>query len=193
MLQEKAQDRERLLLKFIKIMKVTVASPKSRFLRPCPGRREAPGSLLLPLPSSPLASSLQHLRKLNNFNSYLAILSALDSAPIRRLEWQKQTSEVSSHDRPCSGQEQRPGPGSLLCHQPAGTGLRFPSLVSSHWALWDFVVGAGVFWLQHPAALLHCCRPSACAFRGAAWGWATLSTGVCGEQARHLTGHIPSE
>ncbi|XP_078082459.1 rap guanine nucleotide exchange factor 1b isoform X9 [Mustelus asterias] len=53
--QEKAQDRERLLLKFIKIMK--------------------------------------HLRKLNNFNSYLAILSALDSAPIRRLEWQKQTSE----------------------------------------------------------------------------------------------------
>ncbi|XP_060540599.1 rap guanine nucleotide exchange factor 1 isoform X6 [Pantherophis guttatus] len=55
MQQEKSQDRERLLLKFIKIMK--------------------------------------HLRKLNNFNSYLAILSALDSAPIRRLEWQKQTSE----------------------------------------------------------------------------------------------------
>ncbi|XP_034649463.1 rap guanine nucleotide exchange factor 1 isoform X1 [Trachemys scripta elegans] len=55
MQQEKPQDRERLLLKFIKIMK--------------------------------------HLRKLNNFNSYLAILSALDSAPIRRLEWQKQTSE----------------------------------------------------------------------------------------------------
>uniref|UniRef100_A0A4W5QHT1 CRK SH3-binding GNRP n=1 Tax=Hucho hucho TaxID=62062 RepID=A0A4W5QHT1_9TELE len=54
-LQEKAQDREKLLLKFIKIMK--------------------------------------HLRKLNNFNSYLAILSALDSAPIRRLEWQKTTSE----------------------------------------------------------------------------------------------------
>ncbi|KAI5612901.1 rap guanine nucleotide exchange factor 1 isoform X3, partial [Silurus asotus] len=53
--QEKAQDREKLLLKFIKVMK--------------------------------------HLRKLNNFNSYLAILSALDSAPIRRLEWQKQTSE----------------------------------------------------------------------------------------------------
>lgn len=39
----------------------------------------------------------QHLRKLSNFNSYLAILSALDSAPIRRLEWQKQTSEVSHH------------------------------------------------------------------------------------------------
>ena len=32
---------------------------------------------------------LKHLRKLNNFNSYLALLSALDSAPIRRLEWQK--------------------------------------------------------------------------------------------------------
>ncbi|XP_046904723.1 rap guanine nucleotide exchange factor 1 [Hypomesus transpacificus] len=55
MLQEKAQEREKLLLKFIKVMK--------------------------------------HLRKLNNFNSYLAILSALDSAPLRRLEWQKQTSE----------------------------------------------------------------------------------------------------
>ncbi|CDQ65970.1 unnamed protein product [Oncorhynchus mykiss] len=58
-LQEKAQDREKLLLKFIKIMK--------------------------------------HLRKLNNFNSYLAILSALDSAPIRRLEWQKTTSEAKEY------------------------------------------------------------------------------------------------
>ncbi|XP_045112246.1 rap guanine nucleotide exchange factor 1-like isoform X4 [Portunus trituberculatus] len=32
---------------------------------------------------------MKHLRKFNNFNSYLALLSALDSAPIRRLEWQK--------------------------------------------------------------------------------------------------------
>lgn len=45
---------------------------------------------------------LQHLRKLNNFNSYLAILSALDSAPIRRLEWQKQTSEVRGLWECCS-------------------------------------------------------------------------------------------
>lgn len=37
---------------------------------------------------------LQHLRKLNNFNSYLAILSALDSAPLRRLDWQRSTAEV---------------------------------------------------------------------------------------------------
>ncbi|XP_076358426.1 rap guanine nucleotide exchange factor 1-like [Tachypleus tridentatus] len=36
---------------------------------------------------------LKHLRKLNNFNSYLAVLSALDSAPIRRLEWQKNITE----------------------------------------------------------------------------------------------------
>ena len=28
---------------------------------------------------------MKWLRKMNNFNSYLAILSALDSAPIRRL------------------------------------------------------------------------------------------------------------
>lgn len=53
--QDKPQDRERLLNKFIRIMR--------------------------------------HLRRLNNFNSYLAILSALDSAPVRRLEWQKQTTE----------------------------------------------------------------------------------------------------
>ncbi|XP_076805839.1 uncharacterized protein LOC143449498 isoform X2 [Clavelina lepadiformis] len=53
--QQKPQDRERLLNKFIRIMR--------------------------------------HLRKLNNFNSYLAVLSALDSAPVRRLEWQRQTSE----------------------------------------------------------------------------------------------------
>lgn len=53
--QEDAKDRERYVVKFIKIMK--------------------------------------HLRKLNNFNSYLAILSALDSAPIRRLEWQRNITE----------------------------------------------------------------------------------------------------
>ncbi|XP_035771813.1 rap guanine nucleotide exchange factor 1-like [Neolamprologus brichardi] len=55
-LQDKPHDRERLLLKFLKIMK--------------------------------------HLRKLSNFNSYLSILSALDSAPLRRLDWQKSTSEA---------------------------------------------------------------------------------------------------
>ncbi|KAG8264014.1 Rap guanine nucleotide exchange factor 1 [Homalodisca vitripennis] len=36
---------------------------------------------------------MKHLRKINNFNSYLALLSALDSAPIRRLEWQKHITE----------------------------------------------------------------------------------------------------
>ena len=33
---------------------------------------------------------MKFLRKQNNFNSYLAFLSALDSASIRRLEWSKQ-------------------------------------------------------------------------------------------------------
>lgn len=83
MLQEKAQDRERLLLKFIKIMKVTWGPLPSHNPPPVPAH-----------PHGRLPPSPQHLRKLNNFNSYLAILSALDSAPIRRLEWQKQTSEV---------------------------------------------------------------------------------------------------
>lgn len=55
-LQDKAQEREKLVLKFLKVMK--------------------------------------HLRKLNNFNSYLSILSALDSAPLRRLDWQKHTAEA---------------------------------------------------------------------------------------------------
>lgn len=36
---------------------------------------------------------MKHLRKINNFNSYLALLSALDSAPVRRLEWQKHVQE----------------------------------------------------------------------------------------------------
>jgi Rap guanine nucleotide exchange factor 1 len=53
--QQDAKDREKHVMKFIKIMK--------------------------------------HLRKINNFNSYLALLSALDSAPIRRLEWQKNITE----------------------------------------------------------------------------------------------------
>lgn len=102
MLQEKAQDRERLLLKFIKIMKVAAAAiPGVGSFGPRPG--------VLGLPHGRLSLSLQHLRKLNNFNSYLAILSALDSAPIRRLEWQKQTSEVSGREggRPALGT--RPG------------------------------------------------------------------------------------
>ncbi|XP_063753581.1 rap guanine nucleotide exchange factor 1 [Eleginops maclovinus] len=55
-LQDKAQDREKLLLKFMKTMK--------------------------------------HLRKLNNFNSYLSILSALDSAPLRRLDWGRSSTEA---------------------------------------------------------------------------------------------------
>ncbi|KAG0715877.1 Rap guanine nucleotide exchange factor 1 [Chionoecetes opilio] len=37
---------------------------------------------------------MKHLRKMNNFNSYLALLSALDSAPIRRLEWQKNITDA---------------------------------------------------------------------------------------------------
>ena len=53
--QDEARERERLVMKFIKILK--------------------------------------WLRKYNNFNSYLALLSALDSAPIRRLEWQKSITE----------------------------------------------------------------------------------------------------
>merc|ERR1719447_1036323 len=36
---------------------------------------------------------MKHLRILNNFNSFLALLSALDSAPVRRLEWPKQVTE----------------------------------------------------------------------------------------------------
>lgn len=116
MLQEKAQDRERLLLKFIKIMKVTEPRPE-----PAPQPRPTPPALTAP------RLSLQHLRKLNNFNSYLAILSALDSAPIRRLEWQKQTSEVSSGQEwrlglgPCSASAQlcgrdSPPPPALVSH-----------------------------------------------------------------------------
>ncbi|KAJ8672768.1 hypothetical protein QAD02_004028 [Eretmocerus hayati] len=54
-MENEAKDREKFVVKFIKIMK--------------------------------------HLRKINNFNSYLALLSALDSAPIRRLEWQKHITE----------------------------------------------------------------------------------------------------
>ena len=53
--QDDSKDREKLVMKFIKIMK--------------------------------------WLRKQNNFNSYLALLSALDSAPIRRLEWQRSITE----------------------------------------------------------------------------------------------------
>ncbi|XP_034397435.1 LOW QUALITY PROTEIN: rap guanine nucleotide exchange factor 1 [Cyclopterus lumpus] len=37
---------------------------------------------------------MKHLRRLNNFNSYLSILSALDSAPVRRLDWQRNTAEA---------------------------------------------------------------------------------------------------
>lgn len=94
--QEKAQDREKLLLKFIKIMKVSHKLLQLQHKRPvfCVSFNTVS---LLPM------SLLQHLRKLNNFNSYLAILSALDSAPIRRLEWQKQTSEVRTSTFPLRG------------------------------------------------------------------------------------------
>lgn len=156
MLQEKAQDRERLLLKFIKIMKVSVALTPSG-APPGGGQPGPPCACPHGLPAS-----LQHLRKLNNFNSYLAILSALDSAPIRRLEWQKQTSEVSGCDRTRLGQARRPGLGSLLCRQPAvglgqPTHLSFLSLISSL-GRGGLVVGAAVVLSQRlPPA------PQACA------------------------------
>lgn len=38
------------------------------------------------------------LKKLNNFSSFLAILSALDSTPVRRLEWPKQYTEMLAED-----------------------------------------------------------------------------------------------
>lgn len=37
---------------------------------------------------------MKHLRKMNNFNSYLALLSALDSGPLRRLDWPKSITET---------------------------------------------------------------------------------------------------
>lgn len=38
------------------------------------------------------------LKRLNNFTSFLAILSALDSTPVRRLEWPKQYTELLAED-----------------------------------------------------------------------------------------------
>lgn len=112
--------------------------------------REAGGPGPAAPPSRPPRLSLQHLRKLNNFNSYLAILSALDSAPIRRLEWQKQTSEVSGWE----GSQEVRGPGwwlwqgmlrsgdlvsgpcsatSLLGDRGSPSHLSLLFLISSHW------------------------------------------------------------
>ncbi|KAI1289858.1 Rap guanine nucleotide exchange factor 1 [Halotydeus destructor] len=60
LVEEESRDRERIILKLIKIIK--------------------------------------HLRKLKNFNSFLAIVSALDSAPVRRLEWPKTViEEIKEH------------------------------------------------------------------------------------------------
>ena len=38
--------------------------------------------------------SSKHLREMNNFNSYLAILSAFDAAAISRLEWSDEVDKV---------------------------------------------------------------------------------------------------
>ena len=56
LLESDHKERERLVTKFIKVMKL--------------------------------------LRKHNNFNSYLAFLSALDSASIRRLDWSKHITDT---------------------------------------------------------------------------------------------------
>ena len=37
---------------------------------------------------------LQSLRQQNNFNAYLAILSAIESAPVSRLEWSERVIKV---------------------------------------------------------------------------------------------------
>ena len=41
-----------------------------------------------------MMSFLQHLREQNNFNSYLAILSAIESAAVSRLDWSERIIKV---------------------------------------------------------------------------------------------------
>jgi Rap guanine nucleotide exchange factor 1 len=72
--QENIREREKYMDKFLKIMKVCVFFLVKLF--------------------KIIDFVFQHLKKMNNFNSYLAILSAVDSGPVQRLDWSKNIIEV---------------------------------------------------------------------------------------------------
>jgi len=75
------KERERLLLKFIKVMR--------------------------------------QLRRMGNFNSYLAILSALDSGPMRRLDWSRQVrTELGEHAEVMDSSHSFRNYRQLLAEQP---------------------------------------------------------------------------
>lgn len=71
-MQSDQREREKYFLKFIKIMKVI----KYFFFF-----------------NYNIKFFLKQLRKMGNYNSYLAILSALDSGPLRRLDWSRNLRE----------------------------------------------------------------------------------------------------
>lgn len=129
MLQEKAQDRERLLLKFIKIMKVAVTPPGTCPSRPCPGRREAPGGRPALTATSPLSAAFTEAQQLQLLPGHPlgAGLGTHPQAGVAEADLRGErlgrepggawpgVAAVAGH-----AQEWRPGLGSLLCHQPAG-------------------------------------------------------------------------
>ena len=81
--------REKLMFHFISVMKVLCCRHKSFVMNAC--------------------LYLQSLRQHNNFNAYLAILSAIESAPVSRLEWSERvfkvrlviTNSFTNHHQPC--------------------------------------------------------------------------------------------
>ena len=79
------KEREKYMNKFVKIMKVTLSLGKifSMNLYGKGFEAQHKSSVFF----------LQQLRRMNNFNSYLAILSALDSSMVRRLDWSKSCME----------------------------------------------------------------------------------------------------
>jgi Rap guanine nucleotide exchange factor 1 len=62
---------------------------------------------------------MRHLRRMGNFNSYLAILSALDSGPMRRLDWSRHMrSELSEHAEVMDSSHSFRNYRQLLAEQP---------------------------------------------------------------------------
>lgn len=196
MLQEKAQDRERLLLKFIKIMKVTVGTlPRARHRSPClPARPPAH-----PCPH-PLSAALTEAEQLQLLPGH-PLSAGLSPYP------QAGVAEADLRGGRLGGQpggqlwDARPGCGGTSSAPPCPS---FLSLISSHWALRGLVlVSARVVTSRHillpvpqnrawvPASpSASCPRPGL--LEGLLWVRAALGIGMYCEQARPVIGRSSS-
>lgn len=207
MLQEKAQDRERLLLKFIKIMKVAVAvaPPDPAPPGPAPGGGRPRAGHPALTATSPLSAALTEAQQLQLLPGH-PLSTGLGAHPQAGVAEADLRGERPGREPAGAWPREVTVAGVLrsgdLVSVPAlppacrVTGAAHPTLVS----LMGFEAGAGVAMWWRPAVCLllgpvpgswlHLCPPRPVLLEGLLWARATWPLGLFWEQARLRIGRI---